>query len=220
MSDIVTSYYQYGYKERLSLFSNKVFDIMDRKITPRLKSISSMKFRGRLFSVRGKFDTDDSEDIVEAHNLCMYSYLCVYGIGPYHLETVKKKYEMSTFDSVRNLAHGLSGKKSNNTVSEQVISALNQFFKELKEEGEDYASKQVRSHVGGTYLRDNEIDGVRLPPSYSKKGLYNQWCYNQGWVVTQGADTFKGYKAYIVWPYDDMDFPPGSIPSPICSIDC
>ena len=219
VSDIVTSYYQYGYKERFSLFSNKVFEIMDRKMSPRLKSVSNMKFRGRLFSLRGKFDSANENYIVETHNLCMYAYLCVYGIGPYHLDTVKSKYEMSSFDSERNLAHGLMGKKSNNAIREEVVFGLNQFFNELKEEGDDYASRQVRSHVGGTYLRDNEIIGVRLPPSYTKKGLYNRWCYSQGWVVNQGADTHKGYKSYRVRPFDDIDFPPGSNPSPICSRD-
>ena len=89
--------------------------------------------------------------------------------GPYFLKSTKKKYEKSPFDTERNLVHGLTGKKSNNAIAQQVVQSLTEFFNDLKEEGDDYASKQVRSSVGNTYLRDNELDGVRLPPSYSKK---------------------------------------------------
>ena len=219
VSDIVTSYYQFSYKERFTLFSNKVFEIMDRKITPRLKSVTNMKFRGRLFGIRGKFDASD-DSFVDSHTLCMYGYLSIYGIGPKHLDSMKSKYEMSTFDSERNLAHGLTRKKSNNAVSEEVLVSLGQFFNELKDEADDYASRQVRSHVGGNYLRDNELDGVRLPPSYTKTGMYRRWCHNQGWITNTGADRDKGYKTFRVRPFDESEFPPTSTPSPICSREC
>ena len=143
VADIVTSYYQLEYKERCGLFSHKLYEIMDRKITPRLKTVNSMKFRGRLFSIRGKFDTVNSNRTVDTHLLCMYSFLLVYGHGPYFLESTKKKYEKSCFDTERNLAHGLTGKRSNNVMSQSVLQSLSEFFNELKEEGDDYASKQA-----------------------------------------------------------------------------
>ena len=207
VADIVTPYYQYGYKERCSLFSNKLYERMDRKVTPQLKNISNMKFRGRLFSIRGKFDNDESNHIIDTHNLCMYSYLCIYGIEPYFLESTKKKYEKSSFDTERNIAHGLTGQKNNNALTQEVEQSLTDFFNYLKAEGDNYASKQVRSSLGNTYLRDNELDGVRLPPSYSKKMLYDRWCYNQGWIVGRGADSFKSYKSYRARPFDDSNFP-------------
>ena len=93
---------------------------MDGKITPRLKNISSMKFRGRLFTIRGKFENVVTNGLIDTHTLCIYSYLAVYGHGPYMFETAKKKYEKSYFDTERNLAHGLTGKRSNNPMMDKV----------------------------------------------------------------------------------------------------
>ena len=193
---------------RRGAVSNKLYEIMNRKVTPQLKSIVTMKFRGSLFSIRGKFDNDESNHIIDTHNLCMYSYLCIYGIEPYFLESTKKKYEKSSFDTERNIAHGLTGQKNNNALTQEVEQSLTDFFNYLKEEGDNYASKQVRSSLGNTYLRDNELDGVRLPPSYSKKMLYDRWCYNQGWIVGRCEDTFKSYKSYRPRPFNDSDSPP------------
>ena len=61
----------------------------------------------------------------------------VYGIGPYFLETTKKKYDKSSFDTERNLAHGLTEKKSNNVMGQEVEQLLNTFFNDLKEEGDE-----------------------------------------------------------------------------------
>ena len=88
-------------------------------------------------------------------------------------ETTKKKYEQSYFDTEQNLAHVLTGKRSNNRMMDEVERPLCDFFNELKEEGDNYASKQVRTRAGKTYVRDNELDGVRLPPSFTKKMLYD-----------------------------------------------
>ena len=109
VADIVTAYYQLGHKERSSLLCNKVFEVMDRKINPRLKTMSSMKFRGTLFSIRGKFEMGNNDANVDNHLLCMYSYLLIYGHGVYQLESIKKKYEKSCFNTERNMAHGLTG---------------------------------------------------------------------------------------------------------------
>ena len=217
VADIVTAYYQLGHKERSSLLCNKVFEVMDRKINPRLKTMSSMKFRGTLFSIRGKFGMGNNDANVDTHLLCMYSYLLIYGHGVYQLESIKKKYEKSCYNTERNMAHGLTGRRSNHGLNPSVLQSLSEFFNALKDEGDDYASKQVRTSAGQLYLRDNELDGVRLPPSYSKKMLYDRWCFNQGWVIGRGSDAHKGYKSFRQRNFDDNDFPPGSFPSPICS---
>ena len=122
---------------------------------------------------------------VDTHLLCMYSYLLIYGHGVYQLESIKKKYEKSYFNTERYMVHGLTGRRNNHGLNPSVLHSLSEFFNALKDEGDDYASKQVRTSAGQLYLRDNELDGVRLPPSYSKKMLYDRWCFNQGWVVHQ-----------------------------------
>ena len=218
MADIVTAYYQLPYKGRILLLSNKVFAIMDTKVLSKLKTISSMKFRGKIFPIRGKFDSSVISNIdVTTYHVCLNAFLSTYGIGYYFFNTIKSKYELSCFNTERNMAHGNSGKRSNNAVKEEVEVALHSYFKDLANEGDDYASQQVRTNLGTTYLRDKELDDVRLPPFYSKKMVYDRWCYNQGWIAGRGQDTYKGYKSYKKICYNDADWPEGSDSESICS---
>ena len=64
---------------------------------------------------------------------------------------------------------------------------MSSFFSELANEGDEYASRQVRTRLGRTYLRDNEVDGIRLPPSYTKRQLYVRCCFESGWIVGRGG---------------------------------
>ena len=218
VADIVTSYYGLVYNERHSILSNKIHSMMDLKVSPKLKSVKNMKFRGRIFNIRGKFNNDDSHDNTYSHPLCLCGFNCIYGYGSYEIDTIKGKYDQSTFGTERNISHGLMGKASNNSVKEDILLSLHDYFKkDLKEEGDDYASRQVRTALGVSYLRDNELEGVRLPPFFTKRIIYERWCYSRGWVVPRGLQTDKTYKLYTKRQVNDDEWPEGSESLPICS---
>ena len=81
LADMVTSFYQLKSLERQSILTNKVFSIIDNKVTAKLKSISSMKFRGRLFHLRGKFNHSENLNAsVSNYPVCLYAYLSIYGV--------------------------------------------------------------------------------------------------------------------------------------------
>ena len=101
--------------------------------------------------------------------------------------------------------HENTGKK--NLVNAEVKDSVRIFFKDLEPECEDYASRIVRTRLGKEYLRDDEVDGLRLPTTYTKRYVYEKWVFSCGWVaVTSGADSSYGsIKDYTRRPYDDLD---------------
>ena len=112
VADIVTSYHGLVYKERQSLLSNKIYNVMDQKLTSKLHNIKSIKFRGKLFSLRGKFNDAVNNDQTLTHPICLCGFLSVYGIGYYKFDTIKGKFDQSTFDTEWNLHHGLAQSKA------------------------------------------------------------------------------------------------------------
>ena len=93
-----------------------------------------------------------------------------------------------------------------------------EFFEGLKDESEDYASRIVRDVLGKTHLRDDEVDGVRLPPSWSIRGIYERWVYEMGWIAKVGASGDSNYgkvENYLPRPNDEAFWPEGSTGKPV-----
>ena len=107
---------------------------------------------------------------------------------------------------------------SNHKLDDEIYDSINTFFIELSSEGEYYASRHVRGRLGQAYLRDNEENGIRLPPSYSKRMVYDRWCYSRGWIIGRGGSdgSLGSIKSFQKRAYDDLDFPSDSDYNPIC----
>ena len=61
---------------------------------------------------------------------------------------------------------------------------LNLFFDELANEETPFATTLVRKETGLT-TRDDDPDGVVLPPHMRKHQCYARWCYQMGWMVAK-----------------------------------
>ena len=91
-----------------------------------------------------------------------------------------------------------------------------------EEEGEAHATRQVRIEFQ-TCLRDSDLDLVQLPPCYSKRQLYQRFCYEKGWIAKCNAKgTYPPINQLKRRPFDDENeemalWPTGSIPGEVCS---
>jgi hypothetical protein len=78
--------------------------------------------------------------------------------------------------------------------NEDVRHDLFVFFEGLKELAQPTSTRFVREHVG-TGLRDDKVHLLELPSSWSKRGLYNRFCDERGWIVeTTHRGTIKTTK--------------------------
>lgn len=80
--------------------------------------------------------------------------------------------------------HGNKNKQGGRSkrFNEDVKGDLFEFFEGLKELAQPTSTRFVRENVG-TGLRDDELDLLELPSSWSKRGLYNRFCDERGWEV-------------------------------------
>ena len=89
-------------------------------------------------------------------------------------------------------------------------------------EGEPYATRFIRTLVG-IELRDEEKGIIELPPSYTKRKMYERFCYENGWVAKADArGNYKEWKNYELRCNDDhlgdlSEWPSSSVPQVICS---
>jgi hypothetical protein len=66
--------------------------------------------------------------------------------------------------------------------SNEIRQSVHDFVKEKGDScGEFYATHLIR-HVTKHELRDEEKDAVDLPPNFTKRNLYDQYCYGRGWA--------------------------------------
>jgi len=62
------------------------------------------------------------------------------------------------------------------------VESCRMFLQELQDEhGEAMATRLVRESVSSVSRGDSHI--THLPSSYTKRKLYGNWCYWQGWIV-------------------------------------
>ena len=70
----------------------------------------------------------------------------------------------------------------------------------------------------GVGIRAEEIDTVELPSAMQSRQIYSKFCYEQGWSIRENT---KGglpiLKDYPIRPFDDLDWPEGSVIKPVPS---
>ena len=87
----------------------------------------------------------------------------------------------------------------------EIYASLNNFFKELEQDGLQFATRIIREETGMT-TRDDDLDELVLPPHVSKHSCYGRWCYSRGWKPTKlsAAKTiYRPTAEYERRPHDD-----------------
>ena len=86
----------------------------------------------------------------------------------------------------------------------------------MRDEAETHATRVIREATG-VGLRDEEIDTVELPSSFSKRQLYYRYCFHNGYVVKSDAKgNMPSMKNHKVRTTFDIHYPEGSVPKPVC----
>ena len=89
-------------------------------------------------------------------------------------------------------------------------------------EGESQETSFVRE-LTGIGVRNFEKIGMTLPPYRSKRGMYLQYCWNNGWKpVSNGKGDYVSLTFYQRQPNDDEYkdialWPTGSVCLPVCT---
>jgi len=102
-----------------------------------------------------------------SRKICSSALLTILGHSRHFWKTCK---ESAANGTIRH--HGLAGRESNNTLSDELVADLHLFLSNLMVLQEPLAT-------GNT---DEDVN--YLPPSYSKRGLYKGFCHNRGWKTT------------------------------------
>ena len=96
--DKVFSFWQLNLKERDSLFSYKVHNIMNGKVGSHMNRASNVRVRGRLFLLREVFTTTELMQSQNGYYVYYNAYLIIYEIEYFELQSVKQQYDASIFN--------------------------------------------------------------------------------------------------------------------------
>ena len=99
-----------------------------------------------------------------------------------------------------------------------INAGLKLYFDRLKNEhAEPHATRIVRESTG-VGLRAEEVDTVELPSAMTSRQLYSKFCFERGWSIRVNWKwALPKIKDYPRRPFDDMDWPEGSIAKPVPS---
>jgi hypothetical protein len=175
-------------------------DSKQQKLDNKVKEIVYLK--GKLFSLYL------STSFVSFF-LCRHAFQKLFGIGHSVVDTLKRFYVREATDMP--LAHGLVNQTNRTLGVKEAMDSLDVFFKNLRTEGDPYASRLVRTAAGESHMRDDE-DDVLLPNYWTKRKIYERWVYGNGIIAKSngGDSTYGSIGAYIKRPFDD-DWPEGSL---------
>ena len=160
---------------------------------------------------------NDASKNTEPFCVCQNSLFLIYNYGFKKFKNLKKDLYSS---SIR--THGLVGKKSNyltnkNDERKDIDKSLHKFFTDLMEEAETHSSRVI-CEAAGVGLRDDEINLVELPSSFTSRQLYYRWCYSRGYCVKADAQgKLPKISDYLIREYDEVHWPHGSVPLPVCA---
>ena len=118
------------------------------------------------------------------------------------------------------VSHGNIGNKNRsvNSCRTSAKPSVVSFLSDVRDSyGEAYATRFVRE-VTGLSLRRDEENLVELPSRFTKRKLYAEYCFSRGYQVKANATGSYGKVSnYALRCYEDLLWPEGSIPLPVCS---
>lgn len=174
---MVTDYHALDTEGKKLYRWNRVKEVCDAEIA-RLGPEKKIQFMGKCFVLTSIPNPSDGN---RPFRVCRHTFQRIMDMGDRQLNDVKTEY-LKTKSNIPP-----PKKESNRQPSEkdqEVTDSIIEFMNELIEnEGAPYASRQVRARCGRTYLRDDERDGVLLPPYLTKNAVYERWVYQRGWIA-------------------------------------
>ncbi len=149
-------------------------------------------------------------DIKEQYFVCQNSFRNILGIFKYQWKTLKTA-ALTTIPG--SISHGNLGKQNRRKgcIGQDVEDDVVEFLTQLGEKrGEAYATRFVRKRTE-LGIRNDEEGVVELPSCYSKRSLFEQFCYERGYVVKPSAKGNYGeVDNFEPRPFDEDLWPEGS----------
>jgi hypothetical protein len=147
--------------------------------------------------------------------ICMQAFQNLFGL-------FQKSWKMLVDDCstyyLGPILHGKSGRRNRylsslKTVEPSVIEFLTNVSRFY---GEAFATQFVQD-VTGMSLRKEEEGLIELPSSFTKRKLYMEYCFERGHKVkTNAKGSYGKVSLYSPRPFDDVLWPQGSQPLPVC----
>ena len=124
--------------------------------------------------------------------VCRNAFKLVFDVGTYVMQRIEKTVKDGKL--VPSL-HKLCDKQGNALLDAGVRASVVLYLEEKHLEAEPHASKQVRTATRMELREDDKK--VELPSNYTKRGLYVDWCYNQGYKAKlNGASGYGASNEY------------------------
>lgn len=162
------------------------------------------------FHVKGVSDESN-----EPYFFCQNGLRLLFCLGYRKWKTILEGIQIPTIKQ-----HGNVG---NRNKSFSYTSEVLEYLMEVGHtEGESQATRFVRE-LTGIGIRNSEKFGMTLPPYRSKRGMYLQYCWNNGWIpVSNGKGDYVSIASYKRRPNDDEYgdmalWPTNSISLPVCT---
>lgn len=183
---MVTDYHALDTHGKKQYRHNRVKEIIDAEIR-RIGADKRIHMVGKCFSLASIPNPSD-------HNrpfcVCRHTFQRIMNIGQRQLQDAWKTYMVTKSNiAPQRKEYERPPSEKDKEITDSVI----MFMAELVEnEGTAHASRQVRGRLGRTYLRDDERDGVLLPPYLTKKKVYERWVYERGYIASN-ANKLNNY---------------------------
>jgi len=152
-----------------------------------------------------------------AATICRNSLRAIFCIGEI---AWKNLYVTIVVPARSTKTHHLSNNQNASAKNTQEI--IDFLYNLAKQEGESYATRYVR-FLTGTGVRDSEKGYVQLPSSFSKRQIYKNFCFKNGWIATSDSNgNYNHQKDFEKRSHDDelgdmASWPTGSLPQKVCA---
>lgn len=146
------------------------------------KNVSNIAYKFAFPFIPDGLSDEDIANINSLPPLCKVPYCDLHSIKSAKWSAIVQDTTKSPIAS----AHKHKGKEPNSKLksSNPIVATAHSFFATLSELGEPVATRVVREETGETAMRDHDVRGeVHLPCSFSRRGLYQRNCNQQGWNV-------------------------------------
>ena len=154
------------------------------------KTDSEMRFLLPIIANEDELDeTDDdcvqfksARDLAMGYHVCYSAMLTIVGYSWRFWRRCKSAACSGVLP-----VHGLTNRRSNHRISLEGEIELQCFFDEMAALAEPLPTRFVREITGELTTRDTNTELKQLASSFSKRGLYSAFSYEQGWAISSTA---------------------------------
>jgi hypothetical protein len=145
-----------------------------------IRKSENMKITTTIGSKKRSFPLPVAGEATDSYFFCRPAFPNTVNMKHLQWKSLASQCQANRMEEKGHHLNGRIGVKSNRSINPELVAALHEYFEDIKKMGAPRATRIVCDELGGSGVRDDDVEAIELSSSVSKRGLHKRFCMSRG----------------------------------------